>query len=89
MKKRAFCIALAVLDAAEVLAEAMLRAGFDREAILEHGPAIRNALATAGSAQVTEGHIVDALFAVHAQQLYVTSRTRGTFVRPLTNQSRE
>ncbi|MFP4191639.1 MAG: hypothetical protein ACLFU6_06155 [Candidatus Hydrogenedentota bacterium] len=68
---------------AEVLAEAMLRAGFGREAILEHGPAIRNALATGGSAQVTEGPIVDALFAVHGQQLYVTSRTRGTFVQRL------
>ena len=67
----------------------MLRAGFDREAILEHGPAIRNALATGGSAQVTEGPIVDALFAVHAQQLYVTSRTRGTFVRPLASGEEE
>jgi hypothetical protein len=27
--------------------------------------------------------MVDALFAVHGDKLYVTSRTRGTFVMPL------
>jgi len=65
------------------LAEAMLRAGFTREDILRYGPAIHDALATSGGAQVREGQIVSALFAVHSDQLYVTSRTRGTFVQPL------
>ena len=51
---------------AEELAEAMLRAGFSRNEILRHGPKIRNALATSGSAQVKDGHIVNALFAVHS-----------------------
>jgi hypothetical protein len=36
-----------------------------------------------GGAQVRTGRIVEAMFAIHGDQLYVTSRTRGTFVQPL------
>ena len=68
---------------ADDLAAAMLRAGFNREQILRDGPAIRNALGTSGGAQVRTGRIVEAMFAVHGQRLYVTSRSRGTFVQPL------
>lgn len=71
-----------VVSAAD-LAEAMARAGFDRQAILQHGPAIRNALAAGGGAQVRANHVVNALFAVHGDRLYVTSRTRGTFIQRL------
>jgi phage FluMu protein gp41 len=70
------------------LAEAMLRAGFSREQILRDGPAVRNALATSGGAQLRSGKMVEALFAVHGDRLYVTSRTRGTFVQPLRGLSR-
>lgn len=70
------------------LAEAMLRAGFSREQILRDGPAVRNALATSGGAQLRSGKLVEALFAVHGDRLYVTSRTRGTFVQPLRGVSR-
>ena len=70
------------------LAEAMLRAGFSREEILREGPAVRNALATSGGAQLREGNLVEALFAVHGDRLYVTSRTRGTFVQPLRGMTR-
>lgn len=70
------------------LAEAMLRAGFSREQILRDGPAVRNALATSGGAQLRSGNMVEALFAVHGERLYVTSRTRGTFVQPLRGLSR-
>lgn len=73
----------AVAVSAHDLAEAMLRAGFTREQILLDGPAVRNALATSGGAQVRSGKLVDALFAVHGDRLYVTSRLRGTFVQPL------
>jgi hypothetical protein len=70
------------------LAEAMLRAGFTREQILRDGPAVRNALATSGGAQLRSGKLVEALFAVHGDRLYVTSRTRGTFVQPLRGMTR-
>jgi hypothetical protein len=65
------------------LAEAMLQAGFTPEQILKDGPQIRNALATSGGAQVRYNHLAEAMFAVHGQVLYVTSRTRGTFTQPL------
>jgi hypothetical protein len=65
------------------LAAAMLRAGFTREEILAHGPAVRTALATSGGAQMRSGKTVEALFAIHSDKLYVTSRTRGTFTEPL------
>jgi hypothetical protein len=78
---------ITVGDAAAIsaydLAEAMLRAGFSRDQILRDGPAVRNALATSGGAQLRSGKMVEALFAVHGDRLYVTSRTRGTFVQPL------
>jgi hypothetical protein len=65
------------------LAEAMLRAGFSREQILKDGPGVRNALATSGGAQIRQGKFVAALFSVHSGRLFVTSRTRGTFVQTL------
>jgi hypothetical protein len=68
---------------ADALAKAMLQAGFDREQILRDGPAVRNALATSGGAQVRTDRIVEAMFAIHGDRLYVTSRTRGTFVQVL------
>jgi hypothetical protein len=65
------------------LAQAMLRAGFTRDQILANGPSVRLALATSGGAQVRDGKVIGALFSVHENQLYVTSRSRGTFVQPL------
>ena len=66
------------------LAEAMLRAGFSPEQIIADGPAVRNALATSGGAQVRYGKVAEAIFAIHGSELYITSRTKGTFVLPLT-----
>jgi hypothetical protein len=68
---------------ASALAEAMLRAGFTPEEIIRNGPALHNALATSGGAQVRQARVVSAVFAIHADALYVTSRTRGTFMLPL------
>ena len=65
---------------APILAEAMLRAGYDREYVPRHGATVHRALATSGGAQLREGKIVEAMFAIQAEQLYVISRTRGTFV---------
>ncbi len=64
------------------LAQAMLRAGFTRDEILQYGPGIGEALATSGAAQVRRGKVVAALFAVNDGQLIVTSLDR--FVQPLT-----
>jgi hypothetical protein len=71
------------------LAEAMLRAGFQPPEILLHGPAVRNALAEAGGAQVRSGGGVQAMMTIHADRLYVASRTRGTFIIPLGARGRE
>jgi hypothetical protein len=80
-------IAIPVGDArtvsADDLAAAMVRAGFDRDGILRYGPEVERALATAGGAQIRQAKLVEALFAVHGDKLYVTSRIRGTFVMPL------
>jgi hypothetical protein len=65
---------------AEQLADAMLRAGFQRDEILRHGLAVRNALAESGGARIRSGNIVEALMAIHGKRLYVVSRTRGTFI---------
>jgi hypothetical protein len=66
------------------LASAMLRAGFSNDDVLRYGPDVNVALATAGGAQIRQNKMVSALFAVHGDKLYVTSRTRGTFVVPIT-----
>lgn len=81
--------AVTVGEAADVtaldLARAMLQAGFSREEILEHGPAVRNALATSGAAQIADGDSVLALMSVLGDKLYITSRSRGTFVYGLSS----
>jgi len=69
--------------AAVDLAEAMVRAGFDPDFILEHGPAIRNALAMSGGVQIRDKHVIAALMSTQDGKLYVTSRERGTFVQTL------
>lgn len=65
------------------LAEAMVRAGFSPDFILEHGPAIRNALASSGGVRVRDKGVIAALMSIQAGKLYVTSRQRGTFVQSL------
>ncbi len=65
------------------LAEAMVRAGFSPDFILEHGPAIRNALATSGGVRIRDKGVIAALMSIQARKLYVTSRERGTFVQSL------
>ena len=74
---------VAALSAHDV-AVCMRQAGFSDEQILEAGPTLRNALATAGSAQLRVGKHVQAIFAVDGDHLYVSSRQRGTFIHPLT-----
>jgi len=74
----------AVVSATD-LARAMIQAGFSHEEILKRGPGVRKALATSGGAQVRDGDAVLALFSIHGELMYVSSRTRGTFTVVLTS----
>jgi hypothetical protein len=65
------------------LAETMARTGFTRQEILDHGPAIRNALAVQGGAEFRRDGAVAALFSVMDGSLYVVSRRGGTYVHDL------
>lgn len=67
-----------------VLARGMAEAGFSRTQILDHGPAVRNALAQSGGAQIAEGGTVLALVSVLDGRLYVVSNGTGTVVIPIT-----
>ncbi len=62
---------------------AMGRSGFTREEILEHGPAIRNALSTRGGAEVRRDGRVTAVLSVMDGALYVVSQRGGTYVHEL------
>lgn len=66
-----------------VLARAMAEAGFSRAQILDYGPAVRNALARSGGAQVANGSTVLALISVLDGRLYVVSNEAGTVVIPI------
>lgn len=65
---------------AMTLADAMLRAGFTRDEILELGPGVRRSLAQGGGAQARRGGDIFALFSYNEGKLYVTSVGSGTFV---------
>ncbi len=68
---------------ADDLVIAMGRSGFSREEILEHGPAIRNALSNRGGAEVRRGGRVTAILSVMDGSLYVVSQRGGTYVHEL------
>ncbi|MEQ9257997.1 MAG: hypothetical protein RIG84_02745 [Roseovarius sp.] len=72
-----------VLTASQV-ANAMIKAGFTYDEIVELGPGLRNAVSTRGGAEVRRGKYIHALFSVQNDRLYVASRTAGTFVLALT-----
>lgn len=68
---------------ADDLVVTMIQTGFSDEDILEFGPAVRNALATHGGAEVRDGGNVTAIFSVFDGNLYVVSQRGGTYVHPL------
>jgi len=61
----------------------MRRTGFSDEQILELGTQLRNALLLSGAAQVKQGNIVEAIFAIHNNNVYITARLRGNFIYDL------
>jgi len=61
----------------------MRRAGFSDEQILELGTQLRDALLLSGAAQIKQGNIVEAIFAINDNNVYVTARLRGNFIYDL------
>jgi len=61
----------------------MRRTGFSDEQILELGTQLRNALLLSGAAQIKQGNIVEAIFAVDENNVYITTRLRGNFIYDL------
>lgn len=66
-----------------VLARAMAETGFSRAEILEHGPAIRNAIASAGGAQIADGSRALAMVSVMDGRLFIVSNEHGTTFIPV------
>jgi hypothetical protein len=62
---------------------AMSRTGFSRQDILDHGPALRNALSMKGGAEVRRDGRVAAIFSIMDGNLYVVSRRGGSYVQEL------
>lgn len=64
---------------ADTVAAAMTKAGFDRDQILDNGPAVRNAIAQQGGVRVRQGDFVRAMFMIHDGGMYGVAANRGTF----------
>lgn len=65
------------------LAAAMVQAGFSGEDILKYGPSVRNAIGSAGGAQINKDQFAHAILTVQDGKLYVSSRDGGMFLREL------
>ncbi|MFB0525253.1 MAG: hypothetical protein ACETVZ_06900 [Phycisphaerae bacterium] len=70
---------VAALSADDIV-RVMRRAGFSDEQILELGTQLRNALLLSGAVQIKQGNIVEAIFAINDNNVYVTARLRGNFI---------
>jgi hypothetical protein len=71
-------------DQAELTADDILRVmervGFSDAQILQLGPDLHRALQRSGAAEIKLGKKTEMAFGVNGEQLFITSRTRGTFV---------
>lgn len=65
---------------ADDVVQVMRRAGFSDEQILKLGTELRNALLYSGAAQVRLRDKVEAVFAVHGDYVFITTRLRGSFI---------
>jgi NACalpha-BTF3-like transcription factor len=63
----------------------MRQAGFSDEQILQLGTDLRNALLLSGAAQVKLRDKVEAIFAVHDNYVFITTRLRGSFIYDVTS----
>jgi hypothetical protein len=69
---------------AEDILRVMERVGFSDEQILLLGPDLHRALQTAGAAEIRLGKKTEMAFGINGERLFITSRTRGTFVYNIT-----
>lgn len=69
---------LAALNADDIVLM-MRRAGFSDDEILKYGPRVRNDIAVSGGSRVATHSIVAAIFAVHGENVYVSTQRAGTF----------
>ena len=58
----------------------MRRIGFPDDLILELGRDMHSALLRSGAARVLDGKTVEAILRINGRYVYITSRTRGTFI---------
>jgi len=70
---------VAALSADDIV-RVMRQAGFSDEQTLEFGTDLRNGLALSGAAQIKVDDKVEAIFAVHGDYVYISSRLRGSFI---------
>jgi hypothetical protein len=65
---------------ADNVVDIMRAAGFSDEQIIEHGTAVRDALAQTGAVQIHVNRRVEAIFAVKDQDIYISTGLRGLFI---------
>jgi hypothetical protein len=65
---------------ADDVVQVMRRAGFSDEQILKLATELCNALLYSGAAQVRLRDKVEAVFAVHGDYVFITTRLRGSFI---------
>jgi hypothetical protein len=69
-------VALTATDVVQV----MRRAGFSDDQILELGTELRSGLFHSGAVQIKLRDKVEAVFAVHGDYVFITTRLRGSFI---------
>lgn len=67
---------------AEDIVQIMRRAGFSDEQILQLGTEMRNSMAQYGAVQIKtpDSNKIEATFAVHNHCVYISTRSRGSFI---------
>ena len=75
---------IATLSSDDVV-RVMRRSGFSDEQIVELGTQVRNALLLSGAVEVKRGKIIEAIFAVNNNSLFITTRLRGNFIYNIEN----
>jgi len=73
---------VAALSADDIV-RVMRRAGFSDGQVLELGTQLRNALLLSGAVQIKQDSIVEAIFAINDNKVYVSARLRGNFIYDL------
>lgn len=70
---------VAILTSDDVV-RIMRRAGFSDDQILELGTQVRNAILLSGAVEIKRGKVVEAIFAVKDNNVFITAGLRGNFI---------